>query len=633
MAASGRNGGGSRRGKPRGRETTIDLAASEVRRAAAARQEAAASAKADRPSPVADEDKTAAAPAVDEGLFTDGRPDEPDAAARTPGDEPRPGEASPEAGEDTASSGAAAAETGTPWINTPDTPPEATAGTDEADAAAGRREAEAVSPEGADDALAGSAPAEAGTDTPDRIETAGPEPVAPDGPETAGAEPEPTGSPALEAAAAGAAADETSSDDDPDARRGTAAMPPAAPQRQGSMGSSLLAAAVGGLIVLAGGAALVAGGVLPVGGDREEVAALESRLAELDQRVAALPAAPGGDGDLAGRLDALEQGLAGAAPSGDLAAAVEDLRARVEEIAAAPAGGADLAATGSRLDELAGAVDQLRGELAAAGAGDLAPRVDEIVGAVNALSGRVEEIAAAVSSVSGRMDEMAGAVESLRSDVSGLGQTVTSLGDTVAGREQAVAAIPDLAGRIQAIEDRLAAGPKGGEIAALSLAVTSLASRVAAGEPFAADLAIVRDAAPDIEGLNRLAESAETGVPTVEELAASFPLDAILASRVPSAEGSVVDRLFAGAKSLVNYRETGAVADDPTAAAVSAIEAALAAGDLSAALDAAAALPEPARAAAAGWIADLERRAAAEAVVAGLTDRILTRLQAPAEGQ
>jgi hypothetical protein len=68
-------------------------------------------------------------------------------------------------------------------------------------------------------------------------------------------------------------------------------------------------------------------------------------------------------------------------------------------------------------------------------------------------------------------------------------------------------------------------------------------------------------------------------------------------------------------------------------AGVTAIEAALAAADVSAAKTAADALPAEARAADPAWFADLDRRAAVDAVLAALTDRILTRLQAPAEGQ
>jgi uroporphyrinogen-III synthase len=387
------------------------------------------------------------------------------------------------------------------------------------------------------------------------------------------------------------------------------------PVHRGGLGA-LAAAAIGGLVVLAGGAGLIYSGALPVGGGSDpgaddQIRLINERVADLGDRLAALPAPAQ---DLAQRVAAIEAAVAErpAAPadlSGDFAALAE----RVDALASRPADGAaaDLAPLTARIDAIANELEPLKRQ-AEMGSG---------------LAGRVDSLDASLSEVRAALDQ---AQSGFAAEIASIRADVTAAREAGAARD---AALADAAGRIDGIVARLDAGPKGGEIAALSLAVTSLASRVAAGEPFEADLEMVRTAAPDTEGLATLAASAGTGLPTIEALAASFPAEAILAARVPQAEGPVVDRLFAGAKALVNYRETGTAAADPVSAGVDAIEAALAKGDAIGAKTAADALSPEARDAGAAWFADLDRRVAADAVVTALTDRILTRLRAPAEGQ
>jgi uroporphyrinogen-III synthase len=383
--------------------------------------------------------------------------------------------------------------------------------------------------------------------------------------------------------------------------------------RRGGLGT-LAAAVVGGLVVLAGAAGLVATGAIPTGGGAdpatsEAIRALDARVSAVDGRLQDLPPA-----DLAARLASLEAAVAErpAVSGPDLSGEIAALSARIDALPTAPAAAAvDLGPVEQRLDAVGTEIETLKAE-AAAGA-TLTQRLDALEAAVGDLRTAVETARADLSAVIGR----------LRSDRAAAGEAAGARDAAIAGATT----------RIDEIVSRLDAGPKGGEIAALSLAVTSLASRVAAGEPYAADLDLVRAAAPDAEGLDVLSEGAATGVPTVEALAARFPARAILAARLPQADGAIVDRLFAGAKSLVNYRETDAATADPVSAGVTAIEAALAAADVSAAKAAADALPAEARAADPAWFADLDRRAAVDAVLAALTDRILTRLQAPAEGQ
>jgi hypothetical protein len=312
-----------------------------------------------------------------------------------------------------------------------------------------------------------------------------------------------------------------------------AAAPSRAPDQRGSGLGSLAAAAIGGLIVLAGGAGLMAVGALPGGGGSDPAATdavrvLDQRVSALGTRIDALPApAP----DLSQRLAAVETAVADRPVAGpDLSAEVAALSSRLDALATAPASQTDLGPLTERLDALARDLDALRQQVAVAA--DVAPRI---------------------ASLDGTVGEVRQSVETIRGDLSGITAEVTAVRTDLARVSEAGAArdkaIADAGARVDEIVARLDEGPKGGEIAALSLAVTSLASRVAAGEPFAADLAVVRTEAADVEGLDSLAANAETGVPTIETLAADFPADAVLSATALPGDGALVDRLFAGAKS------------------------------------------------------------------------------------
>lgn len=313
----------------------------------------------------------------------------------------------------------------------------------------------------------------------------------------------------------------------------------------------LFAAAVLGSAVTVAGLLLI----LPQGGRETEAAtvdpaALEARLAEVADRLAA------------------SQSTA------------EALTARIGALEAAEPPAADLGPIETRLADIAGRLDRTEAELGRLGA---APTVDP-----EAIAGLTASVAA------------------LRGDGAGL------------------------ADRLARVEERLAQAPKGGEIAALSLALTSLSGKIDAGLPFAADLAVVRAAAPDLPELAALAPFADTGVATRDGLIADLPVDAMLARRPVEAGTGWVDGLISSARSLVNYRETGDGTVDPASTAIEAIRTALRRGDAAAAKSAADGLPDWAREPAAGWLSGLDARVAADAALRALTDRVVDRLSVPA---
>jgi uroporphyrinogen-III synthase len=225
-------------------------------------------------------------------------------------------------------------------------------------------------------------------------------------------------------------------------------------------------------------------------------------------------------------------------------------------------------------------------------------------------------------------------LDKAESDIGRVSETPAVDPKVIADLAAAVSALRNdgasLSSRLAGVEERIAKAPKGGEIASLSLALTSLSGKIDAGLPFAADLAVVKAAAPDLDGLAALETFATTGVATRDKLIADLPVEAMLARRPVEAGSGWFDSLTSSAKALVNYRETGDGTVDPASTAVEAIRAALARGDAAAAKAAAATLPDWAREPAAGWFASLDARVAADAAVRALTDRVVDRLSVPA---
>lgn len=265
-------------------------------------------------------------------------------------------------------------------------------------------------------------------------------------------------------------------------------------------------------------------------------------------------------------------------------AATETLGSRIASLEEREAPVVDLAPLGARIDDLTARLDAA--EKAAADR----PTVDP----------------AEIAALEGRISELATAADALK------------------------AYNTALAPRLAAIEERLANAPKGGEIAALSLALTSLSGKIDAGLPFATDLGVIAAAAPDLPGLDDLRTHADRGVPTRDHLLATLPVDAMLARRPVEPGKGWMDGVFDSAKSLVNYRETGPATTDPASGAVEAIRAALQRGDAAAAKAAADTLPAWARPPAEAWLADLDARVRVDASVKAISARIVDRLSVPA---
>ncbi|MBY4894002.1 hypothetical protein KUL25_14680 [Rhodobacteraceae bacterium N5(2021)] len=148
-------------------------------------------------------------------------------------------------------------------------------------------------------------------------------------------------------------------------------------------------------------------------------------------------------------------------------------------------------------------------------------------------------------------------------------------------------------------------------------ALSRVRAAMAAGGPFADALAELPGEAPAA-----LAAAAETGVPTLEDLAAAFPGAARAALPIAlreTAGDSATDRAAAFLLGQIGGRSVEPREGTDPDAVLSRAEAAVAAGDLDTALSEIAALPEGAQAMLDDWVDQVETRVAADAALAELS--------------
>lgn len=297
------------------------------------------------------------------------------------------------------------------------------------------------------------------------------------------------------------------------------------------------------------------------------------------------------------RIDELESNAAEPVAQGakgvdiePLAARLAVLESRLEELAAAPPASGDgdgenaarLAVLETRIETLA-SVEQRLGELP-----DLAGRIDETAGRIDGLDARIGKLA------------------SLEESVSAL------------------------------------AGSRAGE-AALALAVLQLRDALRGSGPFVAELALIGDLAAsgalgDGAALNQLAAPlaphAETGLPTLALLQASFPAAAraAFAQAQGGADGGWIAGILRRLSALITIRPLGLVEGQSAGAIVARAETYLMAGDLAAALSELDGLSGPAAEAVRSWREKAAGRLAARRTLTGLGQLLIGRLGQESRG-
>jgi hypothetical protein len=316
-------------------------------------------------------------------------------------------------------------------------------------------------------------------------------------------------------------------------------------------------------------------------GDAAALGALDSRVKTLEERKVETPPDLG---DLPSRVARLEESINALAETAKEGGSVPDAAALDAKI-------------GDLEQKLQGKIDSALAAQQAEGATDLKDLQKE----VDALKVKLGALAEA----------------HLAGDTSDLAPQLTTLDQRIAKLE---AALPQLSTAI----DRSAASAKSG---AAAIAFANLRNAVAAGRPYAAELAALKSLIPDPGDLGALPSHAETGIPTVVELSANLTKLAESAVTPPPADTSILDSMVASAKTAISIRRIGAdVTGEEPAAVLARAEAALKQGDLEAAMKEVETLPAPSRDAFAHWLDDAKARASANDSLSKLESTVLASL-------
>jgi hypothetical protein len=396
-----------------------------------------------------------------------------------------------------------------------------------------------------------------------------------------------------EEAPAEAAEEPTASEAEP---VGVDEAPKVLPPRRGR-GGAIVAGALAAFV----GAAVALGAAWYLDPRAAALDAAATRLAALNHEAETQSQT---NADFAKRLGALETAEAGAAK----AAALEMLDKRVATL---EGGGAKDDSAQAALTEARAARADAAKALALASAAPK-PAVAPTPGGAPA--------APDAGVIEARLSAIEAALAGQKADEGDL----ATLKDRLAKAESALAA-PKSEARVAA-----AAVAENRDGAAEAILAISLNERLIAGAPFAGEWGALTRRGADAAKLAALKPFADSGAPTVAALATGFAKLApnLVAAATPPAEGGVVDRMLDHMRSLVRVRKVGEAAGDSADAVVARVSAALAHGDLAAALDAYRHLPDAARQASADWGKAAEARLAAAAAAQGLRAEAIGRLVA-----
>lgn len=260
-------------------------------------------------------------------------------------------------------------------------------------------------------------------------------------------------------------------------------------------------------------------------------------------------------------------------------------------------------------------------------------------GAVEALAKRIDQLEQVARSALQVAEDARSAVKQAPGDASSLAPTPEEGNylNALEGR------IDELASEIRVVREKLEApksdtrlpqeqadvrSPSASNPAVIVVVAQLLQRELERGSPFVSEYAALSAQGADPEALAALASSAETGAPTARQLLASFNPVAkrLRAMASPKSDAPYADQLWQGVNRLVKIRPAGEAVGDSIPDVVGRIEAALARGDVAAATDAFAKLPDHAKSEAQAWAETANRRRDAEKAAASLLSGAIAAL-------
>jgi hypothetical protein len=388
----------------------------------------------------------------------------------------------------------------------------------------------------------------------------------------------------------------------------------------------------------------------------------EGRLAKLEETAGAIPALREAQEKQAAETKGLADKVARESADTADQDRIGKLEERLNMLAAA-----DTGPEGGRLPQLAaitGKIADLEASLGAqitalrkslpADIGDRLTEVDEESEAAKSATQRFDRELAAVRTEAARIGQRVeaskaeserhtAAFEAIQEDARKLNAALGELKNSVGAELKGVAKPADVSAAIAPVASKVAALEQGlqsvvkseegrnanAERIVLSLELGNLKRAIDSGRPYAPELERVRKAADGSMDLSALDRYKDTGVPSLPDLERAFRpvMNGIIDAAAEPAEGSVVDRLIAGARSVVRVRKVSHSDEDQSAEAVVArIGAALKEGRLGEVIEQAKAIPPQAAGPADEWLQAVKARYGVDQAIAGVEGELKASL-------
>ncbi|MCC7252748.1 hypothetical protein [Hyphomicrobium sp.] len=247
-----------------------------------------------------------------------------------------------------------------------------------------------------------------------------------------------------------------------------------------------------------------------------------------------------------------------------------------------------------------------------------------------------DRLSAAVEAVRSETGRLANTVAELRSSVDSQLKTFAKPADVTAAVNPVNSKLAELEQNVQSVVSNEQSRRQNAERIVLALELSNLKRALdrGQGQGYAAELEDVRKASAGQIDLSALERFKDTGVATPAQLKAEFrPLiNAVIDADLEPADGSVIDRLLAGAKSVVRVRKVSHDAGDTsTEAIVARIDTALDEGRLGDVLAQAKALPLKARMPMEDWLIKVTARDTVDKAIAAVEDRLKASLSGAPE--
>jgi hypothetical protein len=367
--------------------------------------------------------------------------------------------------------------------------------------------------------------------------------------------------------------------------------------------------------------------------------ALGRDVKSLDAKVDAKLGAAGGDANAAARLTKLEDQLTALTE----AAARDPNGGGLPQLAAVTGKVSDLESTmTNQLNALRKSVsEEIDTRLAAASEASEAAKsgTQRIDRELSGLKADNAQLVARLNALTAESERANQTLSATQGELTQLKVDLNARLPNFARPEDVTAATAPLADKISTLQQDVQGVVKGEEERkqtagriVLSLELANLKRAIDRGHGYAAELAQARKLSDSSVDLAPLARFADTGVPTLAELRQDFKAVAfkIIDSEQQPADGSIMDRLLAGAKSVVRVRKVSHESGDKSVeAVVSRMEAALNTDRLDDVIAEAKTLPPAAQDAAGDFLAKVEARNAVDRALTSVETQLKASLVSP----